>query len=243
MCAKHKGLIISFEGLDNCFKETNYKAFLHQLTNNYSYIMGIPTLSESFPRYNSEWSFPIKQWLTNKNFRNQVKNNPKLVNSLYAADRAAYWSEDNHIDAYKNEYSIFVFDRYDSSKFYNPINRKYTSYTDFMFDNLYAGNPLPDITFVMHMNNFDIFMNLLEEKANRDANELDKEYMHDVYFNLEKSITRDLFSRVNTELHVIEVLNQDGSIKTKEEIALDIWSRFIVSEKFTIFNTEVQNNA
>ena len=224
-----KGTIIAFEGLDNSFKETNCTTFALRLSEEkWDYM----TYYESFPRYNSEWSFAIKKWLNGSIDREYLKSHPKLLCSFYASDRMAYWHEPymeqdhnyyKYIDNYINDKCYFVFDRYDSSKIYNTLSGGMPTLEDFTFDRDFAGNPVPDITVVMRMGDFSVLEDLIKEKENKDLNETDIEFLKNTWDKLEYAINNELFQKAGSKLVVVNCLNDNGSIKGKKEIADFIW--------------------
>lgn len=238
---KIKGKIISFEGLDCSFKETNHRAFVKRLKD----FIGSSTIligskddknnimeriyTESFPRYDNESSYFVKQWLSGQYEREYLE--PEVVCQLYAIDRFDYWNklDDNKMSNLKRleNGACFIFDRYSSSNaMYNP-RYKNPSYHDLEFDSRNYYNPNPNIVFMMVMNDFDKWMKLVAQKKNKDCNESDIAFLSKVYDNMEYLIDNDTFARVNINLIPVNCIDKDGNIKSRERLEDEIWTLFI----------------
>ena len=83
------GKIIAFEGLDNCFKETNARAFAEKLAATFPFGR---IEYESFPRYNDWSSALLKKWLNGDFDRDLLKQCPEVIKSFFTIDRVAYWN-------------------------------------------------------------------------------------------------------------------------------------------------------
>ena len=222
--------IIAFEGLDCSFKETNYNAFLsHLRMDNKS--SNISIHSESFPRYGHWACKGVEKWLDGTFDRTMLKSHPRAVDSLYSIDRMEYWYgakgdgsrrinflEDN------SKFRYFVFDRYNlSNTIYNPIHPGEVHIEDFTFDSDNFAIPNPDVIIWMRMNDFDVLSGLLAKKDNKDKNELDTEFLRRVWERSEEIIRSDIFDKLGIKLVVVECLNEDKTIKTRQEIEDFIW--------------------
>ena len=226
------GLIIDFEGLDCSFKETNHKAFVDRLREE----SGTPDKiwTESFPRYGYNWAVEgVNKWLNGSLDREHLMKHPEAVDSFYSIDRLSYWFETEegkpntprikHLEGCGN---CFVFDRYTvSNAIYNPIHGDMTSVDDLDFDTRIFGIPMPNIVVWMRMRDFDVLKTLLAQKKNKDKNELDTTFIQKVWERSEYVIKNNLFDKVDVRLVVIECLNEDGSIRSKEELAEDVWNQ------------------
>lgn len=241
------GRIIAFEGLDNSFKETNYKAFVSRLRSLQSRndvrndIRNLEIKTESFPRYGTQPAIMLEKWLDGSLDRQHMKDHPIATCNLYCMDRLAYWYESVHgmernIDKLKNQESVFIFDRYSSSNaIYNPMtNLHNVSVVDLLYDEKTYGIPTPDIVVWMRMRDFGVLEHLIAKKANKDLNELDTSYIREVWERSERAINSNVFASAGINLIVIDVLNDDisvasdtGIIKSREQLADEIWRRII----------------
>ena len=73
------------------------------------------------------------------------------------------------------------------------------------------------------MRDFDTFLNVLAKKEGKDANEMDIDFLRGVWERSEQLIHSDIYDKIGIKLVVIDVLNEDNTIKTKEEIEAKIW--------------------
>lgn len=220
--------IIAFEGLDNSFKETNFKEFLKMLKQEFP---ENNIYSESFPRYGNQCTVGVEKWLNGSFDRSYLKAYPEAVNSMYSIDRLSYWYESVHggtrnIENLNKVGSCFVFDRYNvSNAIYNPLVGGQTTVDDLQFDHYTFGIPQPDVVVWMRMRDFDVLKSLIAKKQGKDANEFDTEFIYQVWWRSENAIHSDIFERAGIKLIVIECLGVDGNIRSREELAADVWYR------------------
>lgn len=218
--------IIAFEGLDCSFKETNCKAFVNYAK--YAVEGGTTIITESFPRYENESSIFVRKWLDGKSFdRDFLKKHSMAVDSFYSIDRFSYWYDRTDHNGYSimdimkqnpNIFYTFIFDRYNiSNAIFNPI---YTGVDirDLTFDRDVYGIPLPDTVVWMRMKSFDVLKSLIAEKSNKDANEMDIDFLYKIWSRSEDMIKSDIFDQLGIRLVVVDCLNEDLTIKTKDEI-------------------------
>ena len=220
------GMIIAFEGLDCSFKETNYREYCRRLTT------GNPNMKifvESFPRYNSDSSLFIKRWLNGDIDRNHLMKHSRAVDSFYSLDRLSYWYDKNQDSSMMIEHlaqnACFIFDRYNfSNAIYNPINGNMPTIDDFMLDTKDFGVPNPDIVVWMHMRDFSVLENLVRQKNNKDANEKDLNFLKTVWERSEYVLKKKYLKKIGVKCIVIECIDQNGNIRSKEDIANDVWN-------------------
>ena len=233
-----EGKIIAFEGLDNCFKETNFNTFVKHLRKEFP---SAEIITESFPRYGNQSCLGVEKWLDGSLDRTHLKNHPEAINSLYAMDRLCYWFESVHgtkrnidklYDSDESKPVCFIFDRYTvSNAIYNPMVSDTTTIDDLQFDNNAFGIPQPDIVVWLRMGSFNTFKKLLAEKQNKDANEIDIDFLYKVWKRSEDLINTDAFKKLGIELIVVDVLscvctcNCKPMFKTKIELGKEIWKR------------------
>lgn len=240
--------IIAFEGLDCSFKETNFKAFVNHLRDMRD-PSGFNIITESFPRYGSHAAYHLEQWLGNHYDRNLLKAHPSAVDSFYSIDRFDYWyHKPNYEDAgdpsdYRwidivdgkvatNKFTYFVFDRYNlSNTIYNPIYPG-VDIRDFTFDRDIYAIPNPNIVVWMRMRSFEILCDLLAQKQNKDANELDIEFLRGVWERSEAIIKSDIFDKLGIKLIVADCIDEDLNIKSREEIRKYIWEQVCGAIKY-----------
>ena len=223
--------IIAFEGLDCSFKKTNYKSFLHRLTQTRS-PSGFSIHTESFPRYGKEVCTATERWLNGSYDRSMLLKHPKAVNSFYCIDRLDYWYNKQsdgtrNIDLLQDteKFHYFVFDRYNiSNAIYNPIYPGQVNEEDFVFDRDIYGIPNPTRIVWMRMKSFDVLSNLIAQKQNKDQNELNIEFLRGVWERYEQIIHSDIFDKLGIELVVVDCLNKDNTLKTRSELCNYIWA-------------------
>lgn len=235
------GLIISFEGLDCCFKETNYNTFLSKLLANHneSYVN---IFFESFPRYGQDMCIPVEKWLSGKIDRSTLSSLPLAKNTLYALDRMDYWhgvSEEmdmeydcNTLYQYKqkNKRACFVFDRYSISNIiYNPINGDFdapVTREEILFEETFFKVPRPDIVVWLRATDFEFIREGLAAKQNKDKNELDLTYLEKVWKRSERIIKEDRTNNIlgyyGIRIIPININNPDLTPRTREEVAQEV---------------------
>lgn len=230
--------IIVFEGLDNCFKSTNYQSFVRKMILA-SWETGgkeCRVITEKFPRYGTTSAIGVEKWLDGSFDRDHMKNYPEAINVQYSSDRFAYWFESVHggerniNKLYDNEtLTCFVFDRYNTSNaIYNPFIGNDTTIDDLTFDRDSFGIPQADIVVYFRMKNFDVLKSLIAQKADKDENELDTTFIQEVWERAERAIAKpEMFKRADIDLIVIEVLNDDNSIKSREKLSEEVWNAII----------------
>lgn len=214
--------IIAFEGLDNCFKETNFKHFSKNLKNEFPNEL---ILTESFPRYGYQSCISVEKWLDGSLNRDMLKKYPQAINNLYAVDRLHYWYENTHgqknnMQMLEETNACFIFDRYTiSGIIYNPI-KSIDIYDNLLFEHNAFGIPNPDIVVWLRNNNLEDFLENLNKKINKDKNETDIEYLKNVYEKSEFIINSDIFKIAGIDLIVIDINSKDELCKYKSEMEL-----------------------
>lgn len=228
-----KSVIISFEGLDCSFKETNYNSFvtkLQELRDPSGYMIH----AESFPRYNNPIVYPVNKWLNGDFDRDILKHYPKAVCSLYSIDRMDYWyglqdgsdvRNYTYLNGEDGKFHYFVFDRYNlSNVIYNPIglDAKYNLIHELQT----FGNPNPDIIVWMRVKNFDTLISLISKKKNKDKNECDIDFLRDKWKTSEDLINSgDIQKFMRSDLIIIDIIDECGNIKPKDNIFDEVWQK------------------
>lgn len=223
--------IIAFEGMDNCFKETNAKIFAKCLSNEYPF--GHVNF-QSFPRYNEYSSLMIKKYLNGEFNRSLLKHDPEVIKSFFMNDRLAYWNEFNKYtkmtnkETYLNKstYSCFVFDRYNISNV--VYNNEIITIDNFKEEEPY-GIPSADIVVWLMYKDFDLYIDELQKKKNKDMNENDKELLYHIWNMMRRKDIRKTMEEANITPIFIYCDDSEGNIKPKEKIASEIWRKTIAA--------------
>lgn len=213
---RKKNLIIAFEGLDCSFKETLFNV----VKDNFDEIidnLGIETknkinlYTESFPRYHDSASSMIKNLLDgqykgvnpyNMSFSNSHNrpNLSKIARNCFMADFFDYWYNNKkgfmNIEHYEIDWydlnNIFLFDRYIfSNAIYNPIEQSYCD--DNAVDMLTEANigiPAPDFVIWCNHSKFETLADLVAKKKNKDANEMNLDYLKEVWLRANRFLNK-----------------------------------------------------
>lgn len=224
--------IIVFDGLDCSFKETNFKEYSKFLRLTF-YDESYKIFTESFPRYGNKNCVGVEKWLDGGLDRSHLSKYPYATSSLYAIDRLTYWYESVHgMERHINELdlngllktnSCFIFDRYSTSNaIYSTLNGQFVTEKDLLFEKEYFGIPLPTIVVWMRMRDFEVLDQMIKQKSEKDENEMDTSFIRKVWERSEDAITSGVYEKAGIDLLVIECLNDDGSIKSKRQLANEI---------------------
>lgn len=228
--------IIAFEGLDCSFKETNFKTFVNAL-HNVRDEEGFVIHTESFPRYGYWAAKPAECWLNGHYDRNILQHYPIAKCALYNVDRMDYWlaKHENGITNLdllnsNDKFHYFIFDRYIlSNTIYNPIHPNEIHIEDIVYNTDEFSIPRPNVIVWMRMKNFDVLAKQLAAKQNKDMNELDLDYLRNVWERSEQIINSDIFNKTNIKLIVVDCLYENDKIRPREELADYIWKSGIAS--------------
>ena len=205
----NRGKIISIEGLDCSFKETNAKNLKMFLDN----CLDVPVNLVSFPRHQHNAGYFVEKYLHDE----YHDLTPEQVIMTYAMDRFDYCKSIN-IDDRLNNGEWFIFDRYvDSNLIYQYPNKKDYNpdkLRDFIYNIEYniLGLPKPDIIIAL-MTDFELIEQKLEEKHKEtasDKHESDLNYLRRVY-----SLYKVLINRYNWDM--INVIKDPSTHKPKDQ--------------------------
>lgn len=214
-----RGKIIVLEGLDCSFKETQSKMLLDLLTN-----IGIKTTLISFPTYDDESSVFVRRFL-NGDYGDEVST--ELICTFYALNRYDTFNRENIMNRLEQG-EWFIFDRYTYSNVIHQCAR-YEEYYDredleeYIYDMEFKalGIPEPDLVIYLYSMNFDLVVDTLSKKKNKDKNELDVSYLrkcNDVLDDLviHKYVYSDTYK---PEFYTVYINNiNEKEFKTKEQI-------------------------
>lgn len=204
-----RGKIITLEGLDCSFKETNANNLKFFLDN----ILRTPVNLVSFPRYHDKSAIFVDRYL-NGTYKNMSIQQVILT---YAMDRFDYIKTKNVIERL-NKGEWFIFDRYvNSNLIYQYANVKKNE-VDELRDLIYNIEynilelPKPDIVLAL-MTDFELIEEKLKEKHKTtpsDKHESDLEYLRRVYdrYNI-------LISRYSWDM--IDVIKDNTTHEPKDQ--------------------------
>lgn len=222
------GKIIAFEGLDNCFKETNARAFAEKLATTFPFGR---IEYESFPRYDDWSSALLKKWLNGDFDRDLLKQCPEVIKSFFTIDRVAYWNSKifsrefgytTNIELYKSENHphAFIFDRYNVSNIL--YNNKRITPEDFRSEESME-IPSPDIVVWLMYHNFDFYISELQKKKNRDMNENDTNMLREVWDKISYIKNGKIFERAGITPVWIYCDERNKQIKSRDKLTFEIW--------------------
>lgn len=224
-----KGKIISFEGTDGCFKETNSKRLYEYLKD-----LGIKVNLVSFPRYDDDSSIFIKRYL-NGEYDSEYNNKVGIVPTayMYALDRYDYIVR-NKVRERVEEGEWFIFDRYVESNviyesariiYNNKISARSLEVSHGVFDDILnfeyiqLALPKPDILIAL-FSDYDLTMELLSKRETTDKNESDKEFMMYVFATYDILINVYNWNRINVFEYIEE--KEKYQFKSKDQIFNEI---------------------
>ena len=174
--------IIVLEGLDCSFKETNSK-YIKTLLDS----MNIKNVLYSFPMYESNSSFFIKEYLNGNLSKDPNDINPYQASLFYTLDRVHTYLTD--IKKYYDDGYTIIFDRYMGSNcIYQSVKLDdYSKRLDFIqwildLEINKLDLPKPDITLYMRTP-YEVSMELMKNKEGADIHETNVEFQKRVYDN------------------------------------------------------------
>lgn len=175
--------LISIEGLDCSFKETNVAALKKQLEKD-----GYSVLSYDFPQYNRNSSYFVRSFLSNPIYRD-----PEPLTVEDCCKYCIYYGLDRY-DTYLNDIKdnmgkvdVILFDRYVTSNLHNAarmLPNKYYAikvldwFYKFEYDTL--GLPQEDLSIFLRMP-YETSKIIRSAKAGKDLNESDEEFCKKSY--------------------------------------------------------------
>ena len=193
-------IIIDFEGLDCSFKETNSKRLAEYL-NGKRY---------EFPKYDSESSYFIRQYLAGK-YNGIISTD--TVMTIYLMEMFDIWHTQIMPDI-RNGLEIIVLDRFWYSNYYYQCT---TIEDKIKLQKLVSQMNLPNCNVLFKMlTNFDLTIKKIRSKKNKDILESDEERMRITYDRFNNCA----FSKAN---NVVEIYTYDeNGFRNKDDIFEDI---------------------
>ncbi|MGL6099887.1 MAG: dTMP kinase [Fusobacteriaceae bacterium] len=212
--------IIVIEGTDGSGKETQTKLLLERLPS------GVPSVVlQSFPNYEGRGCEPTKMYL-NGELGDLKDISPYAASVMFATDR--YVTIKSELSDKFKENSLFIFDRYvtsnmlyQASKFEERIEamKMVAWISDLEYNKMKL--PRPTITLFLDMPPWaskklrEGRLNKITGDDKQDIHESNEEYLEKVY-----AISKDI--AYSESWIIIECVNSDNSIKTIEEINVEI---------------------
>lgn len=219
-----KNKIIVFEGLDCSFKETQSTMLLNALTEK---IQDINIILQDFPRYTHSSGMVVHDLLHNK-YGNISSLPMDVIIDSYALDRACAW-----YGGMKKEHengSLYIIDRwvysnaiYQGTRAYIDSNSTIDAIRTFehVCDKEFVDYKLPQPDIVFHMDmSVDCMSTLIAAKKDKDVNELDLDYLKNVY-----KVSNLFYSWANNTQNskIVRIkCDNNGTPRTREEIHNDI---------------------
>ncbi len=200
-----KTVLVSVEGLDCSFKETNVASLKKKLEDD-----GYSVLSFDFPQYNRDSSYFVRSFLRNSLYRDDnitIEDCYKYC-IYYALDR--YDTFLNCIKDNLGKVDVILFDRYVNSNLYNasrmmPDLDKVYGVIEWLYDFEYNILKLPqeDLSIFLRMP-YEKAKIIRSAKGNKDLNEKDEQlsknvyYVYDlVYSNDKSSYNKKIINKIN----------------------------------------------
>lgn len=206
--------IISFEGLDCSYKETNTKLLEEYLKNR-----GYKVKLYEFPNYNSPSSYFVREYLSGS-YGKAEDVDPFVASAFYSLDR--YDTYKKFIEKDYNEMDYIIFDRYTGSNLIyqgNKCPNRHTllNYTKWLVDLEYNHMRLPKPAITIFLNNdVNIANKLMETKdgSDHDIHENDSDFQRTVYEFCSDIVDEVKWEKVECAEH--------GQVRSKEIIFGDI---------------------
>lgn len=213
--------LISFEGLDCSFKETNSKKLLQYLEQS-----GIKAKVIDFPQYKEESSVFVRNYLAGK-YGTLDESDAYITSMFYILDQYNIWKLELE-KLYKEGYTI-IFDRFWVSNLYfqlakcdneSTIDRFYKDYKKDEILNLVKllELPSPDVTISMKMETENIIKLVKIKKSSNDLHESNVKFLTDVNYLFHEMHLPDYTGTKNIDIWLD---NEDG-IKSRTKIFSDI---------------------
>lgn len=207
--------IVSFEGTDGAFKETNAKALMKHLKEK-----GKSVYLFSFPNYDSNSSYFVKEYLKGK-YGDLKDIKPEVSSIFYAIDRYDTFIKEIKDIYYNSPESIIIFDRYclsnaffQCSKFQDPENHLKDILS---IDYELFGLPKEDIIFYLTINP-EINEKILQSRSASDIHEKNHEYQIEVY-NKSQTIINAYEKLYDNKINIVDCYdNYNDRFLSREEI-------------------------
>lgn len=213
---KKKFMIVDFEGLDCSFKETNAKTLTERIGDEAKYY--------SFPAYDSESSYFVRQYLEGK-YKNVGLTNEMIIR-FFLLDMFDQWNN-QVIPDIKNGIKYVILDRFWTSNLYyfSNLNCDSTALNRLDYDYIIRlaqkyHLPTPDIIFKMKTDLELMLRNVRYKAAKNDIHESNTNFLTKVFMQFDACY----FNNLDAGVFPIEVykVEMDGNISNGHTDILEI---------------------
>lgn len=222
------GKIIVIDGLDGSGKRTQAKRLLDKLQE-----MGKNVHEVSFPKYESNSSYPVRMYLNRELGDDPFKLNPFMCSLFYSVDRGIQFAQEL-MDIYNQPDSILICDRYLSANIiHQGAKIESAEDKDKFFDWVYdleidkVGLPHDDITIILSLP-VETSQKLMskryeEHEEKKDIHEANVAYLEKCYTTVDRAVNH--LSSVGHNWVKIDCSDGNGGIRALEDIENDIWDK------------------
>lgn len=253
---KKKFMIVDFEGLDCSFKETNAKILAKYIGHEAKYY--------SFPSYNSESSYFVRQYLSG-NYRNVGLDNEMIIR-FFMLDIFDHWNT-QIIPDIKNGIKYVILDRFWTSNLYyfsnltcegTALDRLDYEYTVRLAKKYHLPNP--DIIFKMKTDLELMLRNVRHKAAENDIHESNTDFLTKVFkqfdacyfYNLgagvfpievyKVDIDNDNSTGYSNTLEISKMDSENSLTKRTVKVVTSFKHKAVIADevidKFTVFNKQ-----
>lgn len=222
------GKLIVIEGIDSSGKGTQSAMLKDRLTKE-----GYPWYETTFPQYDSESSFFVRQYLGGAYGDKAQALSAKQASFCYAMDRFHTFRTNKELrQALSDETKTVITDRYTTSNIiYQAAKLQTEKEMDQIIDwicNLEYGDlelPVPDLVIMPHieieknielLKNRDIEANANKNNMKTDIHERDFDYLRRV------SVASEMIAE-KLKFKVIDCMNSEGELRTRDDIHEEIY--------------------
>ena len=243
--------MVTFEGTDCSFKETNAKKLVDYIQNELGYKVNL----FSFPNYESDSSYLLRNYF--KKTRHMKQLSPEKISTLYALDFYDTWY--NKIKEYYDNGYIIVMDRWlYSNIYYQGIRELQTLKSDLSVDNLkyylestklkdfiskyeniiYDEMELPDTNIMLKMiHDKKTTKELIQERnSDNDINEGEFKYLE-----LVNELFKHLFINKSYCVKEIRLDKTNEEFRTQEEIFNEVRLEFETNFRYHLDRWRMDN--
>ena len=243
--------MVTFEGTDCSFKETNAKQLVDYIQNELGYKVKL----FSFPNYESDSSYLLRNYF--KNTRHMKQLSPEKISTLYALDFYDSWY--NKIKEYYDNGYIIVMDRWlYSNIYYQGIRELQTLRSDLSVDNLkyyLESTKLKDfiskyeniIYDEMELPDTNIMLKMIHDKQTTKELILSRNSDNDInegefkYLELVNELFKHLFINKGYCVKEIRLDKTDKEFRSQEEIFNEVRLEFETNFRYHLDKWRMDN--
>lgn len=225
------GKIIVFDGMDGTGKHTQAEIFYNNIKSHTDKVCLF-----SFPNYNSDSSYFVRQILNNK--YNDIKN-PYTISLAYLLDMSITYQREIK-EKYEDDY-IIILDRYFISNVLYQLDKYDIGQDKMLFIDLLcitANNldlPTPDCT-ILFDSEPEVSDRLLNNRYNVDISKRDKNENIETQLKVHRNI-EFISNNINStiirnlgEIHILKIHDENGNVYSIEEIANKLYNRIYYTD-------------